>query len=202
LAAYRGPLVTLTAAVALLTACTGDPEPPPPPTTQTATPPSAVPTTTLPAAPAVKNPLNTAVFEAEPCRSLTETQQKQFGLDRGKLTDAAVEGNSCFYRYPDPKTDAVSVTYASKSTNGLSTRYIERSRSIWSFWEPAEIDGYPGVAYDTTDDKNDPGFCHFAVGLTDSLFFWVTAVDKAGAARCSTAKAVATAVVATVRTDQ
>lgn len=95
------------------------------------------------------------------------------------------------------------MTYASKATAGLSVRYIEHSRGTWSFWEPAEVEGYPGVAYDTKDDdKNDPGYCHFAVGLTDSLFIWVTAVDKPGTAKCSTSKAVATAVTATIKSRQ
>ncbi|MBP2327472.1 hypothetical protein JOF56_007857 [Kibdelosporangium banguiense] len=195
----RGQWLGAAIMLMVLTGCTGDPPPQPPPTVPVTSAPSVPSGPTLPSAPPVPSPLNATVFETEPCRSLTGAQQQQFGLDSGTVKDAAVEGKSCFYRYPGPMPQAVSVTYASKSTNGLTIRYIEHARGAYKYWEPATVDGYPAAGYDPGIDLQ---FCSFAVGLTDSLFFWVTAPDNAGAGRCSTAKAVATAVVATIRANQ
>jgi hypothetical protein len=194
----------LSAAVVLVSlvfvaACDGDK----PPDSSTTTPISTsqpVPTNTVPQAPPVKTPLDASSFEADPCKSLTAAQQQHFGLDGGRLSDAAVEGKSCFYSNLDNKSDVVSVTYASKSTNGLSTRYIEYSRGAWDYWIPVDIDGYPGVTYDAVGSgEHDPGLCSFAVGVKDSLFFWATAPDWNGAAKCATVKNVAAAVLGTIK---
>jgi hypothetical protein len=147
----------------------------------------------------VANPLKMK-FTLDPCRTLTETQQKNFGVVRSEVTGIAkVDGSDCFFYLRPRGTIAVVVAY--NDTNGLSMRYAEHVHGAWTYWEPATVDGYPGVAYGSKE-PNGQGTCNFAIGITDDLFFWATADDKAGSPRCSAAKEVATAVLTTVRANQ
>jgi hypothetical protein len=197
--AVTGVMVTLT----LVAACDGGATSPP---TTTANTPSSNSTSQPSAsadpatqAPKVQNPLDASSFVLDPCKSLTEAQQQQFGLSNGKI-DTAVEGPSCFYKQAGKP--AVAVVFASKIKGGLSSRYFEHSRGYWSYWEPTTVDSYPAVGFVAT--ISDPGTlsCHFSIGVTDSLYFWVTADDNPGVARCTASKNVASAVLATIKTGR
>jgi hypothetical protein len=142
----------------------------------------------------VQDPLKADSFVPDPCKSLTETQQKQFALDNARVNGVAVEGNSYFYRQNRDAKQAVSVTFADKMTKGLSSRYAEHAAGTWEYWEPATVDGYPAVGYATSR-----GGCNFAIGINDSLYFWVTADDSSSAAKCAAAKDVASAVLTTIK---
>ena len=145
------------------------------------------------------NPLKMK-FTLDPCRTLTDAQQKTFGVTRSEVTGVAkVDGSDCFF-YLKPRGN-IAVVIAYNDTNGLSTRYAEHAHGAWTYWEPTTVDGYPGAAYGS-QDTSDRGSCNFAVGIADDLFFWATADDKNGAPRCSAAKEVATAVLVTVRANQ
>jgi hypothetical protein len=86
------------------------------------------------------------------------------------------------------------VPFADKMTEGLSSRYAEHAAGTWEYWEPATVDGYPAVGYATSR-----GGCDFAIGINDSLYFWVTADDSSSAAKCAAAKDVTSAVLATIK---
>jgi hypothetical protein len=202
---HRLKVAGIVSALTLLTACTGDNPPPPAQTTSsstTSTPPR--PTTIAAKAPSVTDPLSTTVnFVTDPCKMLTEAQQKQFALDQARVSDIAVEGNSCFFRKNRDVKQAVSVTIAQEETDGLSSRYQEHASGTWSYWEPTTVDGYPAVGFDVTYGSNpSPESCNFAIGIKDSLYFWVTADDAPGSANCSAAKDVATAVLATIKASR
>jgi hypothetical protein len=180
----------------LLAACGPGKQPDPPPSTPTTTAKPTPPTEAQ--APRVANPLKADAFVRHPCRSLTAAQQKTFALDSGELSDAAWEGLSCFYHTSDPRK-VISVTYASKVAVGMSGLFADHySLHSWTYWEPAMVDGYPAVGYDT--NQPDSGSCNFAVALTDTLYFWVTAEDDTGATQCSKAKNIASAALVTIRT--
>jgi len=134
----------------------------------------------------VPNPLKASNFTLDPCRTLTESQQKKFGVVRSAVSEVAkVDGSSCFF-YLAPQ-GSIAVVIAYKDTSGLSRRYAEHANGMWTYWEPAAVDGYPGVGYgsDQPDARNS---CNFAIGVTDALFFWATADDRDGTTRCSAAK--------------
>jgi hypothetical protein len=92
------------------------------------------------------------------------------------------------------------VTFAVKTTAGLGSRYTEYKSGYWSYWQPMEVDGYPAVGFYTTDPAQpDPRSCNFAVGIKDSLYFWVTTDAHDGNNGCAEARDVATAVLSTVK---
>lgn len=64
---------------------------------------------------------------------------------------------------------------------------------MWEQWQPTELDGYPALVFGTSD----PNECNFAVGLTDTLYFWTTVDD--GDKRCPRGRTAAAAVLATIR---
>jgi hypothetical protein len=203
--AHRLKVAGTLAALTLLTACNSNDPPPPaqttPPST-TSTPPR--PTTIAAKAPPVTDPLSTTVnFVTDPCRMLTEAQQKQFALDQARVSDIAVEGNSCFFRKNRDIKQAVSVTIAQDEPDGLSSRYQEHASGTWNYWEPTTVDGYPALGFDATDSADlHPELCNFAIGIKDNLYFWATADDAPGTARCSAAKEVASAVLATLKASR
>ncbi|ONI79740.1 hypothetical protein ALI144C_23595 [Actinosynnema sp. ALI-1.44] len=181
----------------LTVACDNSTTTTPPPTTTSTTTPT---TSNSARAPRVPTPLETAAYTANPCRSLTAAQQRQFGVSAGDLVDAAREGTSCFYRYPGGVPTATTVTYATRVPTGLNSKYHEHSTGMWTYWEPTVVDGYPALGFQATyvGDPT-PQVCNFAIAVTDSLYFWVTADDKPGADKCSAAKDVASAVLTTVK---
>lgn len=159
-------------------------EPPPPPPTRSAT---------TPPAPPVSDPLDAGDFESDPCTSLTEDQQREFGVtgvERTTLT--ATEGESCFF-VRKPTSDNLLVAFASKISNGLSYRYMERARGSWTYWQPTEVDGYPAVAYGGTE----PPSCFFAVGISDSLHFWVA--GSKDDTTCTESRTVASTILANIK---
>lgn len=188
----------------LIAACDSGADPTPPPVTTTAsTPPATTSTDPAAQAPRVTAPLNADRFIADPCLSLTTAQQKQFGMTRTEKKEVGRDGIGCFYGYPNWTPTASVVAYATNMPTGLSARYAQHARGIYPYWEPTVVDGYPAVGY-TASKATDPGpkLCNFAIGLTDTLHFVVTAEDKPGAAQCSTAKEVASAVLTTMKTGQ
>lgn len=189
----RGRLATVAALAALAVASCSSDKQEVVPTTTTTTPPPVTRTTTAtaPSAPAVANPLDASDFVARPCTSLTKAQQRQYGITRTERTTlAAAEGESCFFYRTG--ADRFWVVFSSRISNGLSYRYIEHDRGSWGYWKPTDLDGYPAVAFGNTD----PPACFFAVGVSDSLHFWVKASpDEA----CTESRAVAAAILANIK---
>jgi hypothetical protein len=184
------------ASLMLLAACTGDKPSDPTPTTATTRP--SPPPDPAREAPPVQNPLDAVAFEGEPCRSLTDAQQKLFGFDSAKI-DHGLEGERCLFLKAKTK-QATSVTFASKMTDGLSGRYSEHASGTWNYWEPTVIDGYPAVAFSTIlSGQPGPDGCNLGVGIKDSLYFWVTVDAHDGGNGCAEARDVATAVLSTVK---
>ncbi|MCE7004116.1 DUF3558 domain-containing protein [Kibdelosporangium philippinense] len=188
--------------LALAAACDSSDPAPPPATTTSSTPATTTSVNPATLAPRVTNPLKADRFTADPCSSLTSAQQQQFGIIRTDVDDDR-EGVGCRYGYPNWTPTASAVEYATKVSIGLSYRYAEHARGSYDYWQPTDVDGYPAVGYTATKPE-DPGpdLCSFAIGLADTLFFSVTAEDKSGVARCSTAKDLASAVLANIKADQ
>ncbi|ONI79739.1 hypothetical protein ALI144C_23590 [Actinosynnema sp. ALI-1.44] len=169
-----------------------------PPTTTSTTTPRTTPNS--PQAPRVPTPLDAVAFTTDPCRSLTDNQRQRLGVDKGEVTEIAREGVSCFYRYPGGTPSAVSVTYATKDQAGLNSRYNQHAAGFFNYWAPDTVDGHPALGYGASDSADpNPRTCNFAIALTDTLYFWVTADDTPGAAKCSATKEVASAVLATIK---
>lgn len=137
-----------------LTACDGGNQEVTP--TSTTKPPPTTSSTTL-SAPSVANPLDANDFVANPCLSLSEAQQKQYGFTG---TDPGSE--NCFFTRGT--TDSLLVSF---DAGGLKALYETRGPNDFGKWQPTELDGYPAVALIEVDNTD----CALAVGISDSLYF-------------------------------
>jgi hypothetical protein len=141
----------------------------------------------------VAHPLDAFDFVDNPCSSLTEEQRRQYGVvSVERTTLAAREGESCFF-HREPSSNYFWVGFASKISSGLSYQYIEHAQGQWGYWQPTELDGYPAVAY----GNNDPSACFFAVGVSDSLHFWVT--TSTDDPTCTESRVIASTVLANIK---
>ncbi len=188
----RGRLATVAALAALAVASCSSDKQEVVPTTTTPTPPPVTQTTTpiAPSAPAVANPLDASDFVARPCTSLTKAQQRQYGITRTERTTLATEGESCFFHQADD--DPYWVAYASEVPAGLSALYRDHARGTWRYWHPTELDGYPALAFGNID----PPACFFGVGVSDSLYFWVSASSDE---TCVKSRTVASTILANIK---
>lgn len=148
-------------------------------------------------APPVKEPLDASAFVADPCKSLTEGQRTDFALEQGEpdlSSESGVPGEACMYTNHEAQV-RVRVVYTPELKNGLSHLYEQNAAGYWSYWEPTDVDGYPAVvAMDEPPGVN----CDISVGLSDSLFFYVSVLAESGDGRTA-AENVASAVLATIK---
>lgn len=190
----RAGTVTLVMSMFMIAACGPTSQPPAPATTSISSPGSGPTNPYATLAPRVVNPVNATAYLDDSCRSLTAAQRTHFDVTVAERTTLfQSDGESCRFRKSDKSS--MWVVFANKHTIGLSYEYAEHDRGAWPFWEPTSSSGFPAVAFNNGPDDNS---CTFAIGLTDTLFFWVAAEGKAGAQRCAAAKEVAEAVLQTV----
>ncbi len=161
------------------------------PTSTRSAPPPDTTTDSLSTAPPVAAPLDARHFELAPCDSLTPQQRRALDFTSAKPANIARDGEEClFERHPG---DAALVVFAANVSRGLGARYAEHSTGTWEQWEPTELDGYPALVFGTSER----GECNFAVGITDSLYYWATVDDPDE--RCPRGRAVAAAVLTTIK---
>ena len=178
--------------LALLTACTVERTGAPTGESTPSVTPSVTPSFTPSfGAPSVPEPLDDAVFQADPCASLTPAQQAEFGEDDGTELSAA-NGIRCAYT-------SVSVLYSNKDT-GLSYLYGLREDGVWDLWEPFRLDGYPAVAHAQLGQDS----CYVAVGLSDTRYFMVAVPTRRPGddEACTRAREWAARVLETVKAAQ
>jgi hypothetical protein len=191
---YRSRCAVAVATLALAAACTADKQEGPPPTTTMPAPSTTAPTgTSLPTAPSVTRPLDAVDYARDPCTSLTTAQRQTLGITEASPGDIAIEGAECYFSGSSIET--IAVVFASNVDSGLSSRYYEHTTGTWAYWQPSELDGYPALAFGTSD----PLDCNVAVALTDTLYFWTSADARTPSERCVTARSAASSVLATIR---
>ncbi|HEV8555653.1 MAG TPA: DUF3558 domain-containing protein [Actinophytocola sp.] len=177
-----------------LAACASDP---PAQTTPTDT--SRTNTSVNPSAdaPPVKQPLDASRFLADPCQSLTASQRQTLTLAGGTSDPPH---RACEFTNIDAR--AVAKISYSYGTAGLEEVYYLHSRGILGYWEPTALDGYPAILYESSPDKAKLS-CDVAVGINDSSYFdvryYFPASDPGGKNPCVEGRAVASAVLSTIK---
>jgi hypothetical protein len=119
-------------------------------------------------APKVEVPLDRATFEQTPCDSLTSSQLTElFGVAvRGEPDPRETVGPTCNW-HDDDSTASVGVMYTKDGLrpDGVSGLYAQKD--TLDFFQPmASIQGYPVVAYSSSDGRAD-GYCQVAIGTSD-----------------------------------
>lgn len=120
-------------------------------------------------APEVEDPLEASRFEDNPCLALDAAQRGNLALDTGTPVRATL-GKACLWENESTRSQ-VQITFYSKAEDGLSAQYRAQDDGKWAYFEelPA-VDGFPAVARDITDNREN-GTCPVVVGISDELAF-------------------------------
>lgn len=186
--------------LALVQGCSSTPETGAP--SQTVSPSASSPSSIL--APKVQNPLPVSVIGRHPCISaLTNSQMTQLlgEVPPADHTDNAA-GPGCGWTKPSTAA-AINVAWMTGLKNGLSDYYAQKQSDAYQ--QPVTIDGYPAVAYNSTDAPP-VGDCSVGVGIADNLVFdvhFIVGSDRRGKLNpCDAAKVIAGDVLANLKAAQ
>lgn len=122
-------------------------------------------------APKVTDPLNTSRYEQDPCQSLTADQAQSQNLPpTGTINDEVALSKACEWRNPTTR-GYVQISFIVDDPRGLSPEYDANNRGKLAYFDVLpNIEGFPAVARDITDDREN-GYCSVAVGVADDMVF-------------------------------
>lgn len=120
-------------------------------------------------APKVNDPLNTARYEQDPCKSLTSDQTQDLDLPTtGEIMDGVALGTGCEWFNQDTRGE-VKIVFIVDDPRGLSPEYASKNQGKWkNFDELPSIEGYPAI---TRNGPDDFGGCTVVVGVADDMAF-------------------------------
>ena len=120
-------------------------------------------------APKVNDPLDTSRYEKDPCQSLTADQTQSLNLPAtGKIEDNVLLAVGCEWKNLTTRGYA-QIEFVVEDPRGLSPDY--RNRNKFAYFEVLpDIQGYPAIARDAVDDR-DNGYCIVLVGVADDMKF-------------------------------
>ena len=152
----------------------------------------------VPGAPKVANPIeNLEHFKKSPCDMLTDEQVSSLGFSRETPEPDGREAWGCHWENPE-KLESFGIGLLKKQPLGIAGIYRNNRQfdSMYKYFEPIEISGYPGVFSDSYDGRAS-GACTLSVGVTDSQVFTITTQVETDA--CEFAKRVAGAAIESMR---
>ncbi|SFW90393.1 Protein of unknown function [Amycolatopsis australiensis] len=157
-----------------------------------------------PGVPKVAVPLDTDRFKSAPCSALTAAQVTElFGREITAKPDIEGPGGpGCSWDPVDGSRASVNVLFTTVDDLGLTSVYREQGKA-YKFFQPLDpVDGYPVVAYGTSDARS-TGRCSVAVGTSDRSTVDITIFQsqaKIGTTDpCQVARTVAEKVVASLK---
>ncbi|WP_225978307.1 DUF3558 domain-containing protein [Gandjariella thermophila] len=124
-------------------------------------------------APHVASPLDTAKYQADPCRTLTRAQLQSLGLPAATPNPdiAFPAGPKCSW-FSTQTNSSIAMSFLTGNKRGLSNLYLKRKEAAL-FQEIPPINGYPAVIFDEYADQRSRGACSVAVGMSDTLILAV-----------------------------
>lgn len=173
------------------------------PTEPTADDPTGGPTGPAVDAPKVPNPVqNLEKYKQSPCDMLTKAQASALKYDAeiGVPADQKEEPE-CKWR--TATRDNFSIFLSADQPLGIAGLYQNKQQDpeFYTYFEPVDIAGFPGVFADTYDDRPN-GACGLFVGVTDTqIISLVGTVTRGGPGQgdpCGLLKKVAEAAVKTM----
>lgn len=122
-------------------------------------------------APKVDDPLDTSIYEQDPCKSITADQAQSLNLPTsGTLDDTVALGIGCKWFNSDTRGE-LKINFYVDDPRGLSPEYEANERGEWKYFdEVPDIEGHPAVIRDAVDDR-DIGYCTLIVGAADDMAF-------------------------------
>lgn len=123
-------------------------------------------------APNIDDPLDITEFLQDPCRALTAEQAEELSVPTTGAGSTNALGRVCEWENMDTR-GFVNVEMREKNAAGLSALYAANDNGQYPFFDVLPpIDGYPAVAYDVADHR-DQGICAVSVGVANDLSFTV-----------------------------
>lgn len=121
-----------------------------------------------PGVPKVEVPLDTKAFKSAPCSALSESQVTElFGYQVAPKADpAGPAGPACNWDPVNGSRSSVQVIFTAVDDLGLTSVYRAQGNAYKFFQPLTPIDGYPVVAYGTSDSRSS-GNCSLAMGTSD-----------------------------------
>ncbi|MFI9449141.1 DUF3558 domain-containing protein [Amycolatopsis sp. NPDC052450] len=161
----------------LLTACDGNRDTPGTPTPGTTAPAASSSAAGVPhsGAPAVQKPLPAKALDGSPCDSALTAQQLEGFLgdpDPAKPSTDAL-GAACRWNASSGSGAGFTVSYQTKSDQGISLAYKNVKPKAERWMELAPIDGFPAIGY-AGKASGDERHCVVVVGISDQLAFSVS----------------------------
>ena len=144
--------------------------------------------------PKVPAPLPTQALLSDPCSILTSAEAAQISLRSPGKNDSTSTLPGCTWKYTQTEQNQIGLTALPQNTGGISDIYTKKSGA--AYFQPIDINGYPGVYTDIQDARAD-GSCTLWVGVTDQLA--VSVIPNIGVGKsdpCGIAKNFATAMIA------
>jgi hypothetical protein len=148
-------------------------------------------------APKVPAPLPTAGIAAHPCDALSTTQMRTLGLAPPGRTRNSVTGHpeTCQWQGAVYDFNAAFIDVPYPYGHGLADLYAVRNR--FGYFEPTQVDGYPGFFGQAVDDRKN-GNCGVIFGLTDQFAVSVSVELSVGVNKthpCDSASKIGAAVI-------
>jgi hypothetical protein len=164
------------------------------------------PPTSTGGAPAVKDPLDASRYLSQPCAILSATTLTGLKVSRPGIPDtdspvAKTSGPQCVWHTDDqPVGQTYGVGFLTGNKNGLSDTYRGGKKAFPGYFEPTEVNGYPAVFNDLTDDRAN-GSCNITVGISSSLAFraGIEGSKDTGTRSCDLVKQLAVTVIQTLK---
>ncbi|MCR6488183.1 DUF3558 domain-containing protein [Amycolatopsis sp. OK19-0408] len=160
-----------------------------------------------PGVPKVEVPLDTEAFKSAPCTALSQDQVTElFGYPVAPKPDPTGPGGpGCDWDTVDGSRASAHVLFTTVDDLGLTSVYRAQGKAYKFFQPLAAIEGYPVVAYGTSDARS-TGRCSVALGTTDHSTVDITIFqtkEKIGKTDpCEVAHAVAEKVLASLKSGR
>jgi hypothetical protein len=138
-------------------------------------------------------PLPTQALLTDPCSILTAAEATQISLRSPGKNDSTSTLPGCTWKYTQTEQNQIGLTALPQNTGGISDIYTKKPGA--AYFEPVDINGYPGVYTDIQDARAD-GSCTLWVGVTDQLA--VSVIPNIGVGKsdpCGIAKNFAAAMI-------
>lgn len=153
-------------------------------------------------APEVTDPLDTTLFQQDPCGALTTAQAQELVVNPGAPYAGAL-GNACKWESPTDRMAEIDVRFLSDDPRGLSALYQANQDGAYAYFDKLDpIEGYPAVIRGGVDDR-DGGRCTVVVGASDEDAFEVvlqlTQANVGEKDPCETAAMVAEMALGTMK---
>lgn len=148
-------------------------------------------------APKVPAPLPTDEITANPCNALSTAQMNNLGVTPPGTASPNQTGTVCQWQASKNTSNYAFVNVLTADKNGISDIYANRDSGNFAYFEPVQVDGYPGVYGEPKDDRAN-GSCSLFLGVTDQLALGVSVELLTGSNKshpCDSANQIATAVV-------